>query len=111
MTRQILDSAVGTFQRGQSLVVTLTVSNQMQGNQQIVGNITKRMRPRDMQRVSVQHDRIWVVISFFQSPFVRNLVITVVHLHRFCRRVLPGAAGHPESLGPCTRLGAGLLSV
>ena len=81
----------------------------MQRNQQIVGHVPQRMGARNIQRVPVMDDALFVVLRLFQSPLVRDGVITIVEdygglsggLNFFCRCVWPGATDHPTALaGP-----------
>ena len=91
VARQVFHPAIGPLQRGQGLLVPLRVPDEMQRNQRIVKHVSHRMRSRDVQRVSVVDDRLFVGVSFLEPPSIRDSVIAVVQdqlrcWSRFLRR-------------------------
>ena len=99
---QVFHSAVGPVQRGQGLLVPLRVPDEMQRNQRVVKHVSHRMRSRDVQRISVVDDRLFVGVSFLQSPIVWDGVIAVIEDYRrwsrFLRRFVFSAIDRPNSL-------------
>ena len=99
---QVFHSAVGPVQRGQGLLVPLRVPDEMQRNQRVVKHVSHRMRSRDVQRISVVDDRLFVGVSFLESPIVWDGVIAVIEDYRcwsrFLRRFVFSAIDRPNSL-------------
>ena len=102
VTSQVFHPAVGPLQRGKGLLVPLRVPDEMQRNQRVVKHVSHRMRPRDVQRISVVDDRLFVGVSFLESPVVWDGVIAVVEDYRcwsrFLRRFVFSAIDRPNSL-------------
>ena len=102
VTRQVFHPAVGPVQRGQGLLVPLRVPDEMQRNQRVVKHVSHRMRPRDVQRISVVDDRLFVGVSFLEPPIVWDGVIAVIEDYRcwsrFLRRFVFSAIDRPNFL-------------
>ena len=109
VARQVLHSAVGLLQCGQSLLVPLRVPDEMQRNQRVVKHVSQGMRSCDIQRISVVDDRFFVGVSFLEPPRILDSVIAVVQdqlrcWSRFLRRflyefsLLFSATDHPDFL-------------
>ena len=69
---EVLDGAVGLAQRGQSLLLSLAVAHEVEGDERAVEHVPKRVGSCDKQGVAVVNNRFVWIVRFFQPPVVRD---------------------------------------